>query len=226
MFLDAYKNALAVILKKPIMLWGLSLLSGLLGTLASVLTFPIFALGIIINYLLTCGMAKVYIDGLLGKAVNSDQLFAGFNSKFLKVAGGMAWKSLWVFIWALIPIVGPFIALVKSYSYSFVPYILMTRPEVSATQAIRLSMEMTKGKKLQMFFADFCIIVGAFIIGLVLSLFSLIPVFGVLFSLAYALFMLATVLFLPIFSGLYQAWFYTGTVAAAPVAPAPAVAVE
>lgn len=129
-FLEAYKKALLVISKKPIVLWGLSLLSGLMTILATLFTFPIFILGTIISYVITVGMAKVYIDGLQGKEVNSDQIFAGFNSKFLRIAGGMAWVDLWIFIWFLIPVAGPIIAIVKAYSYRFVPYILITKPEL------------------------------------------------------------------------------------------------
>ena len=207
-FYDAYKKALLVIAKKPIVLWGLSLLSGLMTILATLITTPIFILGTIASYLITCGMAKVYIDGLYEKEVNADQIFAGFNGKFLRIAGGMAWRDLWILIWCLVPIAGPIIAIVKSYSYRFVPYILITQPEVSATQALRLSMEKTKGRKGQMFLADLCFFVGIWIVGFILGLFMAIPIIGVLFTLIFSIFVIALALFSSIFVGLYQAAFY------------------
>lgn len=208
MFIEAYKKALNVLAKKPIVLWGLSLLSGLMTILATIFTIPFFIVGTVATYVLTCGMAKVYIDGLHGKEVNSDQLFAGFNKRFLRIAGGMAWRSLWIFIWALIPFAGIIIAIIKSYSYRFVPYILMTKPDVTATQALRLSMEMTKGKKWQMFLADLCFMGGFIVAVWVLALLSAIPIIDTLFSLILAILYLAYILFGGIFQGLYQASFY------------------
>lgn len=208
MFLNMYKKALDVLMKKPVMLWGLSLLSGFIGLIASLVTIGIPALSFAISYLLTCGMAKLYLDGLQGKEVNSDQIFAAFNKNCLRTAGGMAWKQLWIILWCLIPIAGPVIAIVKSYSYSFVPYILMTKPEVSATQALRLSMKMTNGKKGQMFLADLCVYGGLAVIFLVLYCFSFIPFIGGLFTLVQIVVAIVAALFLSIFAGLYRAAFY------------------
>lgn len=220
MFIQAYKKALAVIAKKPIMLWGLSLLSGIMTMLASIFTAPIFILGTAFSILITCGMAKVYIDGLAGKEVNSDQLFAAFNKNCLRIIGGVAWQTLWIIIWSLVPIVGVVFAVIKSYEYKFVPYILMTRPEVTATQALRLSKEMTKGKKGQMFLADLCFFGGIFVASFVLGLLSVIPFIGILFALVTFVFTFAVGLFASIFVGLYGAYFYVGEGAAAEAAPA------
>ncbi len=208
LFIEAYKKALAVIFKKPIMLWGLSLLSGIMVYLATMFTAPVFILGAAFSVLITCGMAKVYIDGLSGKEVNSDQLFAAFNKNCVRIVGGMAWQTLWIIIWALVPIVGPIMAVIKAYSYRFVPYILMTKPEVTATQALRLSMQMTNGKKGQMFLADLCFGGGIFVISLILGLFCAIPILGILFILVTIVFALAVGLFSSIFQGLYSAYFY------------------
>ena len=208
MFLQKYKQALDVILKKPVMLWGLSLLSVIITGLLSIVTAPIFILGTAISVLVSCGMIKVYLDGLKGKEVNSDQLFAAFNKNALRIIGAMAWMALWIVIWSMVPIVGPIIAIVKSYSYKFVPYIVMTKPEVSATQALRLSMEMTKGKKGQMFLADLCFFGGIFVVSFVLGLFCIIPIIGILFALVTIAFSIVVSLFSPIFVGLYSAAFY------------------
>lgn len=208
MFINAYKNALAVLARKPFVLWGLSLMSGLLTILASLFFGIIPAIGVAVSYLLTCGMAKVYLDGLMGKPVYSDQLFAGFNSGCMRIIGGMAWSSLWVLIWGLVPIVGPIIAIVKAYSYRFVPYILVSCPEVSATQALRISKEQTQGLKGTMFLADFCFGLAVFVIVLVLALFAAIPIIGVLFGLVLFIFVVLLVALSPIFQGLYQAYFY------------------
>lgn len=208
LFVEAYKKALAVLIKKPIMLWGLSLLSVVITGIASAVSIGFVPLGVAFGYLITCGMAKVYLDGLEGREVNSDQLFSCCNKGFLRVAGGMAWMQLWIIIWGLIPIVGPIFAVVKAYSYRFVPYILITKPEVSATQALRLSKEMTKGIKGQMFLADLVLYAGIFLVSLVLGLFSAIPVLGALFGLVMIAFVVVVAALTPVFIGLYQASFY------------------
>lgn len=204
MFIKTYRKALEVIAKKPIMLWGLSLLSAIITSLICSACIGMPIIGVAVAGVIACGMAKVYIDGLFGKKVNSDQLFAGFNGNFMRIAGGYLWYALWTFIWCLVPIAG----IVKAYSYRFVPYILITRPDVSATQALRLSMQMTKGKKGQMFLADLCFFAGIFVVSLVLGLLATIRFIGPVFGLILFIFTVLVGLFSNIFVGLYSAAFY------------------
>lgn len=215
MFLQTYKRALEVILKKPIMLWGLSLLLGVVSIIASVVTASIPFLSIAVGYLFTCGACKLYLDGLKGKEVNSKQLFFAFNRNCVKTAGAMAWQSLWTVIWSLfycIPlvgfIVGPIVFGVKYYSYKFVPYIMTTHPEVSAFDALKISMKMTQGKKGQMFLADLVFSAGSVVLCIILGLLAMIPVLGTVFALVLVLFAIALLLFSNIFVGLYSAAFF------------------
>ena len=208
MFLDSYKKAIEVLSKKPFMLWGLSLMGMLIAVVGGIMFGVIPGVGIAIAYLISCGMAKIYLDGLVGKEVCSDQLFIGFNKNGFRMAGAMAWKDLWVLIWALIPIVGPVFAIIKSYEYHFVPYIMVTYPNVKATEALRVSKKLTNGLKLQMFLADICI--GAIVFGvfLILSLLALIPILGILFGLVLFALYIVIIALGPIFSGLYQSYFF------------------
>ena len=210
---EVYLKALDVLRNKPIMLWGLSLLSAVIVVLGFVLGGVILPVGFVVSYLINFGMAKIYLDGLEGKEVNSDQLFAGFNKGFLHIAGGMAWRDLWLVIWSCIPFVGPIIALVKGYSYAFVPYIMANDPEIKATEALRKSMKMTEGMKGQMFLADIVVPLLLFAAILILSLLGSIPVLGVLFRLALAIVMIVFYALYPVFMGLYKAAFYAKKVA-------------
>lgn len=207
MIIQSYKKALSVLAKKPFVLWGLSLMSGLLGLLANLSCLLVPVVAYAISFTLTAGMSKIYLDGLEGKTVNSDQLFSGFKN-FLHVAGGMAWMHLWIFIWMLIPVAGIFIGVVKAYSYRFTPYILMTRPEISATEALRVSMRETQGKKGSIFGAEILFYLGFIIAVLMLSILSQIPVIGSLFSLALAILIILYVVFGSLFTGLVDAFFY------------------
>lgn len=202
---DFYNRAFATLSRKPIRLWGLSLLhlfiTGLinsLGALVPIITLPI-------TLILNLGFKGVLLDGYHGKNVRSEQLFQGFRKDVVVRNGaGMCWMALWQMIWAFVPIMN----IVKSYSYCFVPYILLTDKDITATEALRKSMRMTKGYKLKLFLADILIGVGLFVAVLVLTTLSRIRYLGIIFILVLALLYLAAILFLPIFCGLVRTAFF------------------
>ena len=92
--------------------------------------------------------------------------------------------------------------IIKYYSYSFVPYILLTDKEISPTEALRKSMRMTDGYKGKMFGADVLLIVGIWVVMLVLGLLVRIPYVGWIFGIAFFVVYLAICLFGTIFFGL------------------------
>lgn len=65
--------------------------------------------------------------------------------------GGYLWMMLWLFLWSLLFAIP---AIVKSYSYAMTPYILADMPDVPAKDALRLSMRMMDGHKLDLFVMD------------------------------------------------------------------------
>ena len=58
---------------------------------------------------------------------------------------------LYTFLWSLLFIIP---GIVKSYSYAMTPYILLDRPELSATDAIKESEKMMNGHKMELFILD------------------------------------------------------------------------
>jgi uncharacterized membrane protein len=177
----------------------LSLLGGLLASLACVFgMLPIIVIPIVL--VLGFGMVAVYYRGFHGEEVNSDLLFSGFKS-FWKTAGAMGWQALWMFIWSPVPVMN----IIKVYSYRFVPYLLITRPELDGTEALRVSMDETKGYRWKLFGAD---ILAALMVGVaagILAALALIPYIGILFDIILFLFMLLVGLVFPLFMGLVQA---------------------
>jgi len=166
--------------------------------------FPIIWLPIV--FVLQLGMANIFISGYRGHAISSMQLFEGFrNGRFLRNAGGMGWRALWLIIWALIPIAGAIISIVKYYSYRFVPYIMLEEPEIHATEALKKSMIQTYGYKGKMFLADFLIGLGVAVIGVILFLIMMIPYLG--FVLAGIIYILLIAL-LPLLMGTLEAVYY------------------
>ena len=201
-----YQKVFNVIKEKPVVLWGTSLLSMLLTLLATAFSvLPIIFVPIAL--VLWASMAVIYVKGYRGEAFVSQELFSGF-SNFLHVAGGMAWMLLWLVLWTLIPVVGPIILIVKSLSYSMTPYILMTQPQVSATEALKLSMKLTKGYKGNMFLTYLVFGVAVWIVCFILAMLTAIEALSMVFGFLLCLAVLLLVLFAPLFTGLLQAAFY------------------
>ena len=203
---EAIRRAFGVLKKKPMKLWGLSLMFTLLTGLVVFLAFlPIISIPIIL--VLQVGMTAIYLDGYREKDVDSNQLFQGF-SNFARNAGGMGWMALWTIIWGIIPIVGPIFALIKNYSYCFVPYILLKDPEISAVDALKKSMSMTEGYRGKMFGAQILILLIVWGAVLVIGLLSMIPFVGILFRIIGVIVILVAGALLPLILGTLGAVFY------------------
>ena len=197
--LDFYREALAVLASKPIRLWGLSLLYGLIAVLISSLGAAVPLISLPIVMLLQLGFTGVLLDGFHGKEVRSEQMFQAFRKEeLLRNAGGMCWQGLWNLIWAFVPVMN----VIKYYSYSLVPYILLTDKKISPTDALRKSMRMTDGYKAKMFGADILLVVVIWVVMLVLGLLMRIRYIGWIFGIVFFAAYLAVCLFGTIFFGL------------------------
>ena len=203
--IDFYRKAFAVLAKKPIKLWGLSLLYLLIAAIISSLgsLVPLISLPIVL--LLSLGFTGVLLDGYHGKEVRSEQLFQAFKkTEVVRNGAGMCWMELWTLIWSFVPVMN----IIKFYSYSFTPYILLTDKEISATEALRKSMRMTDGYKGKMFGADILIVVAFILAVIVLGLLGTIRYIGWIFIIALVLLYIGGILFLPIFMGLVRTAFF------------------
>lgn len=205
-----YNRALKVLLKKPLALWGISLLNVLLVSVLTGLCGALPILGIAISLLLNTSMTMVYLHGYRGEEVKAVQLFDSCKdwATVKRVLGGMSWMTLWVFLWGLIPIAGPIFAIIRTYEYRLVPYILVTEPDVAPTEAVKVSKERTNGYKGKMFLAELLTYVAIFVVTLVLGLLCAIPYIGVLFGIITFVFAIAVAALTPLFLGLVQAAFY------------------
>ena len=78
-------------MKKPVQLWGLSLLGVILQSLSNVLCAVPPILGMGVSSTLSAGMENVFLDAYHQKEINSKQIFSGFSSgkSFLRIAGGI-----------------------------------------------------------------------------------------------------------------------------------------
>lgn len=210
MIFSIYKKALAVLAKKPFTLWGISLLELLLCGIGSALFGIIPGVALAIVWLLKTSMTLIFLHGYRGKEVKCLQLFDSFQSweTIKRVLTGMGWATLWVFIWGLIPVVGPIFAIIRAYEYRLVPYILMQEPGIRPADARIISRNRTYGWKSKMFWADVLIYVFIAVITLILGLLSSIPYIGWLFGIINFLFILCCACLIALFNGLVKAAFY------------------
>lgn len=211
MMMTIYTRAFKVLMKKPFKLWGLSLLAILLAAVLGTLCgAAIPVLGLSIGLLIGTSMTIIFLRGYRGEEVSAVQLFECFKDwKTIKrVLLGLGWMYLWVFLWSLIPIVGPIFALIRIYEYRLTPYILVFEPEVAITDAIKISTQKTQGYKLQMWLADFVYVLIFYGAILILGLLSAIPFLGVIFALAFIVVYIAFIALAPLFAGIVQAAFY------------------
>lgn len=113
-----------------------------------------------------------------------------------------------LFLAAVAVIAGLVIFTGKNYAYSFVPYILLSEPDISATEALRRSMKLTRGWKLKMFAADAAVFLSyAIIVGIFTALTALTDGFF-LFTILLVIIELIGGLLGPMFFGLLHAGFY------------------
>lgn len=73
------------------------------------------------------------------------------KGQWTRLAGKMFLLDLYLFLWFLLFIIP---GIIKSYEYKFVPYILAEDPEISLSEAIRISSKLTDGEKGDMLILD------------------------------------------------------------------------
>ena len=81
-------------------------------------------------------------------------LSAGFEPNYKNVVKVMFFKDLYVMLWALIPVAGIFIAIVKGYEYRMIPYLLAEDPDLEKNEAFAQTRSLMDGQKWRTFVLD------------------------------------------------------------------------
>ena len=205
-----YSRALTVLSRKPLKLWGLSLLSAVFIALTYVLFGVVPGIALAIDILLSVSMTMVFLHGYLGEEVAVTNLFECFKDwtmvkRFLL---GLAYTLMWVLLWALIPVAGIVFAVIRSYEYALTPYILVNEPEIPITEAYKVSKQRMEGFKSKMFWADMLWILVVWAAVIILALLAQIKFIGVIFGIVLFVFIVCALLFGRLFNGLVDAAFY------------------
>ena len=69
----------------------------------------------------------------------------------MNIVSGIFLQNLFIFLWSLLLIIP---GIVKSYQYRMIPYLLAEDPNLSFSEATRLSTEMMSGEKRDAFVLD------------------------------------------------------------------------
>ncbi len=233
MISNLYQKTFSVLMKRPLRLWGITLLSSVLLVVVHIGFIGIPAVGFCALLLLEASMSMIYLNSYrTGLEPKTSYLLAAFRKdRIWRVLGGMAWMYLWIFLWFLIPVVGFVFAAIRAYEYRFVPYILMTRDDVRPTEAIKVSKAETMGYKGKLFGADLLLEGAYFVVILLLSLLSRIPYVGIVFTILRIVLTVAFGVLAPLFLGILHAAFYVeiqnrraaGQQPSAPAQPVPPV---
>ncbi len=233
MISNLYQKTFSVLMKRPLRLWGITLLSSVLLVVVHIGFIGIPAVGFCAALLLEASMSMIYLNSYrTGLEPKTSYLLAAFSKdRIWRVLGGMAWMYLWIFLWFLIPVVGFVFATIRAYEYRFVPYILMTRDDVRPTEAIKVSKAETMGYKGKLFGADLLLEGVYFVVILLLSLLSRIPYVGIVFTILRIVLTVVFGVLAPLFLGILHAAFYVeiqnrraaGQQPSAPAQPVPPV---
>lgn len=108
-------------------------------------------LSVVITPVLSVAACGFYAAVYAGQAPSLSDWFSSLFDNFLRKLGGFLWMGLWTFLWALLLYIP---GVVKAISYSMTPYILADCPNVGAKDALRLSMRLTDGYKMDILVAE------------------------------------------------------------------------
>ena len=136
-----------------------------------------FALNAFLFNPLRLGCNRFFLRNL-EEPTGLNHLSSGFDVNYKNVVKVMFFKDLYLFLWALIPIAGVFIAWVKRYEYMMIPYLMAEDPNMDKEDAFAESKAMMDGHKWNAFVLNLSFlgwqILGVFTIG-ILSLLYVNP---------------------------------------------------
>ncbi|MPW26660.1 DUF975 family protein [Alkalibaculum sp. M08DMB] len=134
------------------------------GGILLIVAIVAIALRLFIGYPLEIGGRKFFIQGAKEDA-DLNYLGYGFKKEgYLNIVKTMFLRGLYNFFWSLLFIIP---GIIKYYAYSMVPYILAENPQMESDRAIELSMDMTKGHKLDIWVLELSFI-GWYFLGALL----------------------------------------------------------
>ena len=165
---------------------GNSLIDGIGGKYAGMLAF-IFGLAAIVILMIVIaslvlsifvfnpiqvGCKKYFLHASDG-AADLNHMGYAFRNNYMNIVSAVFLQNLFIFLWSLLFIIP---GIVKAYQYRMIPYLLAEDPNLSFSEAKRLSTEMMNGEKWDAFVLDLSFILWEFLSAIT---FNLIGIFWV-----------------------------------------------
>ena len=123
---------------------GLGFAASLVGNVVPVL--GAIAASIFLTMPLQVGLYGFFLSSRI-RPTDVGKIFSVFERGYIETVGSMAWMALFLFLWALIPVAGIVLVIIKGISYSMTPFILADNPQIGYERALKLSIAMTRGHK-------------------------------------------------------------------------------
>ncbi len=132
-----------------------------------ILTGVFILMSIFVINPMSVGLKRYFIKGYQYDS-NISYLFSPFkDGTFPSLAGKLFLKNLYILLWTLLLIIP---GIIKFYEYYFVTYILADDPELSLSDAISISRELSQGDKFNIFILDLSFFGWAFLSTILLNL--------------------------------------------------------
>lgn len=112
---------------------------------------------------LIVGCHKYFLSAREDQQEYKQMAFCFNNATYWNVVKTMFMRALYTLLWTLLLIIP---GIIKAYSYSMVPFLMASNPNLSYKEAIDLSNDMTVGHKWDMFVLDLSFI-GWYLLGLI-----------------------------------------------------------
>lgn len=123
---------------------------GLAAVTIAVMAILAIVLAIFVFRPLQVGCQKYFLEASEGKA-DLGNIGYGFKSNYMNIVGVTFLTDLFIVLWTLLLIVP---GIIKEYQYRMIPYLLAEDPNLSFSEAKRLSTEMMDGEKWDAFVLD------------------------------------------------------------------------
>lgn len=128
----------------------LAFILGLAAVVILVVVIASLALSIFVFNPLQVGCKKYFLNASDGN-VDLNNMGYAFKNNYMNVVSAIFLQNLFIVLWSLLFIIP---GIVKSYQYRMIPYLLAEDPNLSFSEAKRLSTEMMNGEKWDAFVLD------------------------------------------------------------------------
>ncbi len=123
---------------------AISAVSALFVTITPALSFAVS----IATMPLTVSLTGYYILYAKDRKPDIKEAFNCFGDRYIPYLSAVLWQALWTALWSMLFVIP---GIIKGLAYSLTPYIIYENPNIGAQRALKLSMEITKGHKGELF---------------------------------------------------------------------------